>query len=290
MSESKVSVVIPFYSDTPGRLLKAVNSALSQTISVEVIVVDDASPISAESELISLADDSRLTVIRHNTNTNGGVARSTGIKNATGEFIAFLDYDDFWYSEKLELQLDLYKKNACRVKEPEKIVIYSRCFIVDGKRRLLRPKRAMLENESVSDYLFCEKQIIQTSGIFLRATTAKFVGFDNLKRHQDYQFCLSLESIGCKFFMLEQPSYEFVQVPKLNDYNFSIKWLQQYGKYLTTDANRGFKSLVLLRSMVSHWHIRKAFTFAVKQHLISDFLKILFIQLVKKILIIIRTI
>ncbi|PKI17449.1 glycosyltransferase family 2 protein [Colwellia sp. 12G3] len=284
MPKSLISVIIPFYSQTSGLLLKAVNSALLQSIPVEVIVIDDASPISAESELFSLNGDPRVNIIKHEVNRHGGIARNTGIDNASAEFVAFLDYDDLWYSDKLEKQLKLFNEKSTNLTESDKLVIYSRCKVIDGKREFVRPIRAILKDETVGEYLFCAKQIIQTSGIFLKTVTAKLVRFDDLKRHQDYQFCLSLEAQGCLFFMLEEPSYEFIQIPKLNDYIFSMEWLNLYDSCLNNKAEQGFKSLVLIRSMVSHRHFKKAFIYSLQNKLFLAYFKICSIKLIKKIL------
>jgi glycosyltransferase involved in cell wall biosynthesis len=282
MSQPLITVIIPFYSQTHGLLLKAANSALSQSILVEVVVVDDASPVSAASELSSVLGDPRVKIIRHKVNRHGGIARNTGIDNASGEFVAFLDYDDLWYPDKLEKQLKLFNEKTNNLSDSDKLVIYSRCKIIDGKREFIRPIRAILKDESVGEYLFCAKQIIQTSGIFLKTITAKSVRFDDLKRHQDYQFCLSLEAQGCMFFMLDEPSYEFIQIPKLNDYIFSMKWLNFYESCLNNKAVQGFKSLVLIRSMVSHGHYKKAFIYSLQNKLFLSYFKVCSIKLIKK--------
>lgn len=273
-----VSVVIPFYSSIKGLLIKSVNSALAQNVmSIEVIVVDDCSPVSAQDELSSIAD-SRLRIVRHAKNSNGGIARNTGIDAASAEFVAFLDYDDVWYPDKLEKQLALFRQAEKHHVNP---VIYSRCKIIDGKRQMIRPTRAIADNEAVGDYLFCARQIIQTSGIFLKTEVAKTVRFDDLKRHQDYQFCLSLEHFGCKFFMLEQPTYEFVQIPKLNDYKFSLLWLDRYSCFISSSAKKGFMSLVVIRSMANANLFWKAFVVASKERLLMSYLKSIAFRCVK---------
>ena len=146
-----ISVVIPFYSRERGILARSVESALAQkSVDVEVIVVDDASPISAADELSNIRDE-RLKIIRHQFNTNGGIARNTGIKNSNGFFIAFLDFDDIWYVNKLKKQFDYYRQ---LLSQHEKPVIYSQANIIDGKREFIRPIRGIREKESVGDYLF----------------------------------------------------------------------------------------------------------------------------------------
>lgn len=275
----KVSVVIPFYSKEPGRLIKAVESALSQSTSnIEVIVVDDCSPVSAQQELANLKDP-RLIITRHAQNTNGGVARNTGVELAQGQFIAFLDYDDIWYQDKLEQQLAFWHSL-----NDSDAVSYCKCKIIEGQRSFYRPERGIKPYERVGNYLFESKQIIQTSGIFLPAKLAKKVKFHNLKRHQDYQLCLSLESEGAKFYYLNSVLYEFIQVPKLNDYNFSLEWLNKYSEFLTPAAIVGFKKLVVLRSKISHGRYCEAFKYSAKNGFSAYYLKAVLAKLIKSLI------
>ena len=104
-----VSVVIPSYKRTPAVVERALESVLKQTYdNLEVIVVDD-SP--ADYELRDQVRDAvlkhgdKVKYIRHDKNMGACVARNTGIDNSTGEYIAFLDDDDVWKEEKIELQV-----------------------------------------------------------------------------------------------------------------------------------------------------------------------------------------
>lgn len=105
-----VSVVIPVYNH-PDWLRTALQSALSQTYpNLEVIVVDDGSTddISCIEEL----SDARVAYYK---NKNQGVAysRNFGISKASGKYVAFLDSDDFWKKEKLEVQIaEMEKRDA----------------------------------------------------------------------------------------------------------------------------------------------------------------------------------
>ena len=107
MTDPLVSVVIPTY-DRPEMLARAVTSVVEQRYdAIELIVVDDASPEPVAPMLEELPLDSleASEVIRHETNRNGAAARNTGIRVATGEYIAFLDDDDVWHPEFLTKQV-----------------------------------------------------------------------------------------------------------------------------------------------------------------------------------------
>jgi glycosyltransferase involved in cell wall biosynthesis len=100
-----VSVVMPTYNRA-SLLDRAIRSALNQTYNnLEIIVVDDASSDETP-DVVKAFQDQRVRYIRHETNRGGSAARNTGIRNATGEFIAFLDDDDEWEPEKTVQQLE----------------------------------------------------------------------------------------------------------------------------------------------------------------------------------------
>ena len=111
-----ISVVIPT-KNRAQRLVKAVISAQQQIgVTLEILIVDDASTDNTEAVVKSLADnDVRVKYFRHHQSIGGGAARNTGIENSTGALVAFLDDDDEWYSNKLKVQLELLKSEPLAV-------------------------------------------------------------------------------------------------------------------------------------------------------------------------------
>lgn len=97
-----VSVVIPAHN-AAATLRATLYSVLQQSFSdLEVLVVDDGSTDNTYS-VAGTVDDARLRVIQQ-SNLGASGARNTGIKAATGEYIAFLDADDLWHRNKLDRQ------------------------------------------------------------------------------------------------------------------------------------------------------------------------------------------
>lgn len=100
----EVSVVIPVFNRAH-LLPRAILSVLKQSFEAfEVLVVDDGSTEDLPATL-SIFDDARLRMIRHEVNRGSAAARNTGISEAKGRLIALLDSDDIWRPEKLERQL-----------------------------------------------------------------------------------------------------------------------------------------------------------------------------------------
>lgn len=99
---AKVSVIIPVYNVAP-YLRQNLDSVLNQTLKdIEVICVDDGSTDNSVQILQEYAGkDSRLKVVTQ-ANAGAGAARNKGMEHATGEFLSFLDSDDFFESTMLE--------------------------------------------------------------------------------------------------------------------------------------------------------------------------------------------
>jgi len=104
-----VSIIMPAYN-AEKFISKSIESVLQQTYqNWELLVVNDGSKDNTSS-VVSSFHDARIKLIEQ---VNGGVskARNTGITNSTGEFIAFLDSDDLWLKDKLEIQVKYLMKN-----------------------------------------------------------------------------------------------------------------------------------------------------------------------------------
>jgi len=103
-----VSVVIPT-KGRPEMLRRAVSSVLDQTYApIELIVIDDASAKPARAAIADLPTGGleRFAVHRHEENQGAAAARNTGLWEARGQYVAFLDDDDWWLPEKLEKQVE----------------------------------------------------------------------------------------------------------------------------------------------------------------------------------------
>ena len=122
-----ISVIIPTFNRAY-LLNRSIISVLNQTNpDFELIIVDDGSTDDTTSVINSFKDN-RIKYIRHQINKGANAARNTGIKVATGDYIAFQDSDDEWRADKLEKQL-----NVLRTAPPEVGVVHSGCIrIKDG--------------------------------------------------------------------------------------------------------------------------------------------------------------
>ena len=108
-SQVKVSVVIPLYNKRK-YIGRALESVLKQSFGdLEVVVVDDGSSDGGD-KIVENINEPRVRLI-HQENAGAPSARNTGIREARGEWIAFLDADDEWESAKLAEQMEAIRGN-----------------------------------------------------------------------------------------------------------------------------------------------------------------------------------
>ncbi|WP_224059599.1 glycosyltransferase family 2 protein [Providencia alcalifaciens] len=105
-----VSIIMPCYN-SERFIVESINSVLDQSYKFfELIIVNDASTDNSVS-LISSYKDSRIVLINLEKNEGVSSARNKGLSIAKGDYIAFIDSDDIWISNKLEKQIELLNKD-----------------------------------------------------------------------------------------------------------------------------------------------------------------------------------
>lgn len=112
MSKPQVSVVTPVYN-AEEFLGETIESVLNQKYeSFEYLLIDDCSTDNSAQLIKKYVDnDSRIKYIKLAENSGAAVARNTGLENAEGRYIAFIDSDDVWYPEKLAKQVHFMNRN-----------------------------------------------------------------------------------------------------------------------------------------------------------------------------------
>lgn len=187
-----VSVIMPTYKRSE-KLFRAIDSVLGQSYkSLELLLVNDNVPgDECTTDLIKKTEkynnDSRFHLIMQDKHINGAVARNVGIKQAKGEFIAFLDDDDWWVQEKLEHQIRELRKLpddwggvSCKFK------------LYDGNGNLIATTRKYNDGNIYRDVLFLQSDVA-TGTLCLRHTALDETGYfdENLLRHQDLQLIIN---------------------------------------------------------------------------------------------------
>lgn len=242
LGEPLVSVIIPTYNRA-NLVGRAIESVIQQSYAhLEIIVVDDASSDNTK-EVIDAIGDRRLRYIRHQTNLGGAVSRNTGIDAATGEYIAFLDSDDIWLSQKIECQISRIQHH----RHPDRVVSYTQFQILIDDQIYIQPSRGIDETESVADYLFMDDGEIQTSTMMLPKNLMLATRFrPELKKHQDLDLSLRLQSNDAIFLFIEEMltvldnEERTDRISRIPDYTISLKWIEDYRGVISDKAIQGF--------------------------------------------------
>ena len=134
---SKISVIVPVYN-VEQYLSQCLDSIINQTYkNLEIICVDDGSPDNSGKILDEYAEkDNRIKVI-HQENQGVSVARNTGLDNATGEWVSFIDSDDYIKLDFYERMINVALKNnsqvvQCRVYRNQKPLYGGKCIRTSG--------------------------------------------------------------------------------------------------------------------------------------------------------------
>lgn len=174
MDNPLVSVIIPMYN-AEKTIETSINSIFNQTYKdYEIIIINDGSKDKSKEIVEKIINNNKDKKILLINKENGGVssARNFGIKNANGEYIAFLDSDDEWLPEKLEKQADILIKN--------KEIDFIGCNRNNEKTSVLLKKFDRLKKIEFNDILL--KMFPQTSTAVIKKNVFNEIGFYDEKQ------------------------------------------------------------------------------------------------------------
>lgn len=200
MSRPFFSVVIPTYNRarTIGR---AIESCLSQTFSdYEIVIVDDDK--SADDMTAAVApyrDQCEINLILDHKG-RAAAARNSGVRLSKGRYIAFLDADDAWLPDKLEICHQ-------RLTEEPDTLFYSRNYIDRGVGKYwIKPSTGLADGEDIYEYLFLEKGWVHPTSIVVDTATARKCPFkEDLSFGDDTQLAIDFWRNGTKITMIDKP-------------------------------------------------------------------------------------
>ena len=200
-----VSVIVPTYNRPEG-LKKALLSILNQSYSdFEILVINDAGE-DVSGIINELNKEGKIKLFNHDVNKGNAGARNTGLDNAKGKYIAYLDDDDIYYEEHLKTLVSALEHSNYKV-------VYS-----DAHRALLKKTETGYELQGKDvpysddfnrDKLFVNNYIPNLCVMHHRNALEKGCRFDeNLKSHVDWDFLLQL-SMHFDFTHINKITCEF---------------------------------------------------------------------------------
>ena len=129
-----VSIIIPYYKK--GEYIeKTLESVLKQTyINLEIIIIYDDEEKEDLKFIENLTNtDKRINLIINKKSLGAGISRNNGIKKSKGDFICFIDADDLWEKNKLELQIKFMKKNNFLISHTSYKIINKENHVLDTR-------------------------------------------------------------------------------------------------------------------------------------------------------------
>lgn len=197
----------------------SLKSVLNQTYqNIEIIFWDNLSSDDS-AKIVKNLKDKRIKYYRGDKFVNLYEARNLAIKKAKGDFITFLDTDDWWKKNKIEKQLQLYKR-----KEEKIDVIYSNCYLYNNKNKT---KKLFVKNnlpegnitkELIHNYRVALPTLFVNKRVFLKE---KFNKKYNIIGDFDFVVRISQKN----FFACIQEPLAFY---RMHENNYSIKNLETY--------------------------------------------------------------
>ncbi|MBN1318245.1 MAG: glycosyltransferase family 2 protein [Anaerolineales bacterium] len=197
-----VSAIIPFYN-AQDYIAEAITSVRRQTFSnLEIIAIDDGSTDQSAELVKSLGDDIRYA---YQPNQGPSAARNHGLRLARGNVIAFLDADDYWPVNKLEIQLDYMRKN------PETEIVLGRIqhfglFTAAEEKILYESPDKTLVYVNLGSGIF-RKNIFDRVGLF----------DESMRNYEDHDWFLRVREKQVKISILKDVTLYY----RLHEYNTS---------------------------------------------------------------------
>lgn len=177
-----VSVIIPVYNGEK-TICRAVDSALSQKVELEVLVIDDCSGDRTAEVLERYAGDERVRILKNQRNMGAAESRNHGVQKARGEYVAFLDADDAWMPGKLRAQLELLrKKNGV-------ICSTARRLVCPGDRR---DGQIIHVPGRITYRMLLSHNSIACSSVVMKTAAAREFPMEHAEVHEDYLTWLRL--------------------------------------------------------------------------------------------------
>lgn len=195
-----VSIIIPVYNDGDN-LIAAVDSAINQVgVTLEVIVVDDSSTQNIRKIISRYLENQNVTYIRNSVNMGVAKSRNIGVTKAKGDYIAYLDSDDWWDCDKLRRQIEIvYEKNA-------DIVCTGRELALDNGT--LTGKLIHVNREIEFEMLIKHNSIACSSVLIKRELALKYP-MHNDEYHEDYINWLEITKDKHKVYGIDEPLLKY---------------------------------------------------------------------------------
>lgn len=181
-----VSVIVPYYN-RPEKLKRCINSVLKQTHQdFEILVIDDYSIIPLKLDI-----DPRIKVYRNSENSGPGLSRNVGLQKAKGNYIAFLDSDDYWDSRFLKRCMQRFFGKT------DIAMVFANGYEVNEREEIIGIRRnSIIILNSILPQILKEVRHWGTGGCLWRSEYLKNIEWLSTSPWEDYAFDVGV-AINC---------------------------------------------------------------------------------------------
>jgi len=232
-----VSIIMPSYN-TGNYIAETIKSVIAQTHqNWELIIVDDCSTDHTDDVVAEFLTDSRIRYIKNEKNSGAAVSRNRALREAKGRWIAFLDSDDLWTPDKLQLQIAFMVENGYRFSYTNYSEIDSESCAngrtVSGPRRIT--KHGM--------YNYCWPGCLT---VMYDAETVGLIQINDIKKNNDYAMWLkACKKADCYLLNKVLGQYRRGRTGSISTQKYTtlIKW--HYELFRTCDERSAVVAAVL---------------------------------------------
>ncbi|MDA8985312.1 glycosyltransferase [Candidatus Pelagibacter sp.] len=277
MNSPLISIVIPTYNHAKF-IGKALKSVLDQTYkNWEAIVIDNHSTDQTK-QILDNYTDPRIKYFKINNNGIIAKSRNLGIKKATGEWIAFLDSDDWWTEDKLEICFNNIINNIDFIYHDLEIINNQSNSFFKGKKY----KGRALNKPILLDLLIggiAEGNAIGNSSVIVRKNLLiKIGGISeniNLVASEDYNTWLRIAQITDKFkYLKKRLGYYLIHNASAQKRDLSIPHKESVIEFMTLfNSEQKLKFEVKLKYMSANYNLSNNEYFKAKKDFIFVFKK-----------------
>ncbi|SES09940.1 glycosyltransferase [Salipaludibacillus aurantiacus] len=205
--QPKISIIVPVYKVEP-YIRKCINSILDQTFTeFELILINDGSPDNCGKICDEYSkSDERIKVV-HKKNGGLSSARNAGLEIAQGDYVGFVDSDDWIEPGMYELLYKMCKENKCEIGNCSSIVHYKTKTLVNGGHSLLihnksEAMRAMLESELYDEVVWTK---------LIKREILENIRFKEGIIHEDTDFTYQVINKSNQVCTIGEPLYHYIK-------------------------------------------------------------------------------
>ncbi len=191
-----ISIIIPYYKKREF-INETLNSILNQTYkNFEIIIIfddEDQTDLKYIKDLVN--GKKNIKILLNKKNCGAGYSRNYGIENSKGDFIAFVDSDDYWHEDKLLKQINFMVENKIDFS-------HTSYYIIDQNKKVISKRKSRNFNNYKELLSSCD---VGLSTVMIKKNLLKDNLFPDITTKEDFILWLNILKKGVKLFGLEEP-------------------------------------------------------------------------------------